>query len=49
VDTVITKENRFVKNRCGKVRIEAVLAVTAWNVLHSETAVLYCVWLALLL
>jgi len=28
-DTVITKENGFVKSRCGKVRTEALLMVTA--------------------
>jgi len=49
VDTVILKENRFVKSRCGKVETEALLMVTAWDVLYSQTAILYSVWLAFLL
>jgi hypothetical protein len=49
VDTAIIKDNRFVKSRYGKARTEALLVVTAWDVLHSQTAVLYSVWLAILL
>jgi hypothetical protein len=49
VATVIIKENRFVKSRCGKVGTDALLVVISWDVLHSQTAVLYSVWLAVLL
>lgn len=49
MDTAIIKKNRFVKSKCGKVRTEALLVVAAWDVLHSQTAVLYSVWLAVLL
>jgi len=49
VGTAIVKENRFGKSRCGTVRAEAHLVVTSWGVLHSQSAVLYSVWLAVLL
>ena len=49
MDTVILKENGFVKSRCGKVKNEAVLMVTAWDVLYSQTVILYSVWLVFLL
>lgn len=49
MDTATIKENRFVKSRCGKVRTEAFLVVISWDMLHSQTAVLYSVWLAVLL
>jgi len=49
VDTVILKENRFVKRRCGKVETEALLMITARDVLYFQTEIFYSVWLAFLL